>query len=170
MSEHSLTDTSPSDNVWFVNSGVSTHMTSHEHLFRELRKPDQHRYVETRDDTTRPVRHVENVPFGNDGKQTYLKNVLHVPTITKNLLSFDQIVEHGMQVQFKNEGCFVEKDGRLVAHSRREGRMFVLKSNEVKSAMFVKGLKLQTDLKRGTKESATSIVRSSKTCNQKEWS
>ena len=51
-------------------------MTSHKDWFRELMKPDQPRYVETRDDTTHPIRHVGNVPFGNNGKQTYLKNVM----------------------------------------------------------------------------------------------
>ena len=106
-------------------------MTSHEDWFQELRKPDRPGYVETGDDTTHSIRHIGNVPFGNNGKQTYLKNVLHVPTITKNLVSVGQIVEQGMQVRFNNEGCFIEKEGRLVAHGRREGQMFILESNEV---------------------------------------
>ena len=74
-------------------------MTSHEDWFRELRKPDQPKYIKTRDDMTHPIQHVENVPFGYDGKQTYLKNVLHVPTITKKLVSVGQIVEQGMHCQ-----------------------------------------------------------------------
>ena len=49
---------------------------------------------------THPIQHVENVSFKNDGKQSYLKNDLHVPTITKNLVSVGQIVEQGMQVRF----------------------------------------------------------------------
>ena len=68
--------------------------------------------------TTHPIRHIGNVPFGNNGHQTYLKNVLHVPTITKNLISVGQIVEQGMQVRFNNEGCFIEKGDRVVAHGR----------------------------------------------------
>ena len=53
--------------------------------------------VETGDDTTHPIRHIGNVPFGERGKQTYIKNVLRVPTITKNLVSVGQMVEQGMQ-------------------------------------------------------------------------
>ena len=87
MTTQGLTDTSSSDNVWFIDSGASKHMTSHENYFQELRKPDQPGYVEIGDDTTDPIRHIGNVSFGNDGKQTYLKNFLHVPTITKNLVS-----------------------------------------------------------------------------------
>ena len=107
---------------------------SHEDRFWELRKPGQAGYVETRDNTIHPIQYVEDVPVGNDDKQTYIKNDLHVPTITKNLVSVGQIVEQGMQVLFNHEGWFnIEKDGRLVAWGRREGRMFILKSNEVKS-------------------------------------
>ena len=80
-------NTFSSDNVWFVDSRVSNHMTSHKDWFRQQRKPDQPGYVEIGDDTTDPIRHIGNVSFGNDGKQTYLKNFLHVPTITKNLVS-----------------------------------------------------------------------------------
>ena len=76
-------------------------------------------------------------------KKTYLKNDMHVQTITKNLVSVGQIVDQGMQVRFHNEGCFNEKDGRLIAHGRREGRMFILESNKVRSAMFA----MSTDLK-----------------------
>ena len=70
------------------------------------------------------------------------KNVLHVPTITRNLVSVNQIVEQGIQVHFNNEGCFIKKDGRLIAKGHREGRMFILDSNEVNSAMFAKELKV----------------------------
>ena len=75
-----------------------------------------------------PIRHIGNVPFGERGKQTYIKNVLHVPTITKNLVSVGQIVEQGMQVRFNNNGCFIEKHGRVIAKGRRDGLLFILNS------------------------------------------
>ena len=86
------------EDVWFVDSGASNHMTSHKEWFLELREPERPGYVETGDDTTHPIRHIGNVPFGERGKQTFIKNVLHVPTITKNLVSVSQMVEQGMQV------------------------------------------------------------------------
>ena len=138
--------TSNSKDVWFVDSGASHHMTSHEEWFRDLRTPDRPGFIETGDDTTHPIRHIGNVPFGKEGEQTCIKNVLHVPTITKNLVSVGQIVEQGMQVRFNKEGCFIEKDGRLIAKSRKDGHMFILDSNEVKSAMFAKGLKTETSI------------------------
>ena len=84
---HASTSASASNNVWFVDSGASNHMTSHEDWFQELHAPERPGYVEIGDDMTHPIQHIGNVPFGNNGHQTYLKNVLHVPTITKNLSS-----------------------------------------------------------------------------------
>ena len=34
--------------------------------------------IETGDDTTHPIRHIGNVPFGKEGEQICIKNVLHV--------------------------------------------------------------------------------------------
>ena len=134
------------EDVWFVGSGASHHMMSHQEWFRDLRTPDRPDYIETGDDTPHPIRHIGDVPSGKEGEKTCIKNVLHVPTITKNLVSVDQIMEQGTQIRFNNEGCFIEKDDRLIAKGRREGRMFILDSNEVKSAMYAKGLKTETNI------------------------
>ena len=96
------TNTSILEDVWFVDSSASNHMTSHQEWFRDLRMPDQHGCIETGDDITHPIRHIDNVPFGKDGKNNCIKNVLHVPTITKNMFSVSQLVEQGMQVRFSN--------------------------------------------------------------------
>ena len=73
-------------------------MTSHQEWFRKLREPEGPGYVKTEDNTTHPIRHIGNVLFDEEGKQTYIKNFLHVPTIKKNLVSIGQMVEQGMQV------------------------------------------------------------------------
>ena len=91
-------NTSNSENVCFVESGASNHMMSNVEWFRELRKPEQPDYVETGDGTIHPIQHFENVPFNEEGNLTYMKNVLHVLAITKNLVSVGQIMEQGMQV------------------------------------------------------------------------
>ena len=81
-------------------------------------------------------------PFGK-GNNNYIKNVLHVPTITKNLVSISQIVEQGIQFRFNNR-CFIKKDGRLIAKGQRDDWMSILDPNEVKSAIYAKGLKTET--------------------------
>ena len=45
-------------------------------------------YVETGDDTAHLIKHTGDVSLTmQDGKVKYLADVLHVPTITKNLVS-----------------------------------------------------------------------------------
>ena len=119
----------PND-VWYVDSGASNHMTHHKNWFNELHVPEQPGYVETGDDTVHPIEHVGNVPLAmHDGKPKYMADVLHVPTITKNLVSVGQMVEQGLQVKFNSNGCFVEDPNnryRMVAKGKRIGRMFTL--------------------------------------------
>ena len=63
----------------------------------------------------------------HDGKTKSLSDVLHVPSITKNLVSVGQMVEQGLQVRFNAKGCFVEDFNdkcRLVAKESRIGCIF----------------------------------------------
>ena len=66
-------------------------------------------------------------------------SVLHVSTITKNLVLVRQIVDQGMQVRFTHLGCFIEEEGQIIAQGHREGRIFILDTNDVGTALFAKG-------------------------------
>ena len=63
-----------------------------------MEKPEQPGVIETGDDTPHPIEHIGDVPLSHVGQKGIMKNVLHVPTITKNLVSVEQIVDQGMQV------------------------------------------------------------------------
>ena len=87
------------DKLLYVDLGALNHMTSHGKWFKEMKQPVKLGYVEIGDDTTHPIAHVGDVPFSmQDGKVKCLTNVLHVPKITKNLVSVGQMVEQGLQV------------------------------------------------------------------------
>ncbi len=90
--------------------------------------------METGDDTAHPIRQIGKVPLSmQDGQMKYLKDVLHVPTITKKSVSIGQMVEQGLQVTFNPNGCFVENmknQGKLIAKGKRNGRMFTLDVND----------------------------------------
>ena len=115
-----------------------------------MKEPSKLGYVETGDDTMHPIAHVGNVPLSmHDGKEKYMADVLHVPTITKNLVSVGQMVEQGLQVRFNENGCFVEdfKDKcRLVAKANRVGRMFTLNVNMPKAKMATHGGEVIADV------------------------
>ena len=75
-----------------------------------------------------------------------MRNVLYVPTITKNLVLVGQIVDQGMQVRFTHLKCFIEEEGRIIAQGCQEGRMFILETNDVGIAMFAKGQKVESSI------------------------
>ena len=90
-------DVHANEDVWYVDSGASNHMMSHGEWFRDMKKLDALGYVETGDDTAHPIAHIGKVPLNmHDGKMKYLANVLHVPNITKNLVSIRQMIEQGL--------------------------------------------------------------------------
>ena len=154
MMQHAMTSTSENvgrneNDVWYVGSGASNHMTSHGEWFEDLQKPNASGYVQTGDNTTHQIEHVGNVSLrrGN-GKELPMRNVLHVPNIAKNLVSVGQIVDQGMQVKFNKAGCFIEKHGRLIARGKREGRMFTLDVDmpRITSVMFSHGSNIISDV------------------------
>jgi len=70
----------------------------------------------------------------------YLKDVLHVPTITKKLVSVGQMVEQGLQVTFKWMFYGRHEEPRQIDY-QRNGRMFTLDVNmpKVNSMLFTHG-------------------------------
>ena len=81
----------------------------------------------------------------------YLADVLHVPNITKNLVSVGQMVEQGLQVRFNADELYVEeykKNGKLVAQGKKVGRMFTLDVNvpELNAVMFAQGTSVVVDV------------------------
>jgi hypothetical protein len=124
------------NNVWYVDFGE---------WFRDTKDLKTPGFVETGDDTTHPITQFGKVPLSmQDGQTKYLKDVLHVPTITKKLVSVGQMVEQGLQVTFNPNGRFVEdmmNQGKLIAKGERNGRMFTLDVNmpKVNSMLFTHG-------------------------------
>jgi hypothetical protein len=128
-----------------VDFGASNHMASHGEWFRNTRDLKTPRFVETGDDTTHPITQINKVPLSmQDGQTKYLKDVFHVPTITKNLVSIGQMVKQGLHVTFNPNGHFVEdmnNQGKLITKRKRNGQMFTLDVNmpKVNSMLFTHG-------------------------------
>ena len=114
MKTSDSTSTSNWEDMWFIESCASYHMTSHQEWFHDLRTPNWSSYIEAWDDTTHPIQLI-----GNEDKNNCIKNVLQVPTITNNLFLVVQIMEQGMQVRFNNGGCFIENNGQHIAKGRK---------------------------------------------------
>ena len=84
---------SKQEEVWYIDSGAFNHMTNHEEWFTSLRELEQLGCVETDDDTIHTIEHIRDIPLSSVGQRGCMKNILHVPTITKNLVLVGQIVD-----------------------------------------------------------------------------
>ena len=84
-------------------------MMSHEEWFSYLEKSEQPGVVETGDDTPHTIEHVGEVPLSHVRQKGKLMNVLHIPTITKNLVLIGYIVDQGMQVRLTYLGASSKK-------------------------------------------------------------
>ena len=121
-------------------------MTNHEEWFSNLEKSDLSGVVETKDDTPHPIKHIEDVPLSHVSQKGIMRNVFHMPTITKNLVFVGQFLDQGMQIQFTHHKCYIEEEGKIIAQGRHEGRMFIVETNDVGIAMFGKGKKVESDI------------------------
>ena len=121
-------------------------MKSYKEWFSYLEKPMQPGVVATGDDSLHPIANVGEVPLSHVGKKGKLMNMLHIPTITKNLASVGHIVDREMQVRFMHLGCFIEEEDRVIAQGRRGGRIFILDTSDGGTAMFAKGQKVESDI------------------------
>ena len=75
------------------------------------------------------IKHIGDVRFQTTNVTNCLSEVLHVPTITKNLIFVGQIVEKGYQVRFTSKGCYVEdprKQFKIIAKGTKQDRLFTM--------------------------------------------
>ena len=50
------------------------------------------------------------------------------------------------QVRFTHHGCFIEDEGHVIVCGRKQGRMFILNTNDASATMFAKGQKVESDI------------------------
>ena len=121
--QYKMHSTTMQDDVWYVDSGASNHMTNNGNWFKELDAMRTPSYVEIGDDRVHPIEHIGRVPLVmQDGKFKHLEDVLHVPMITKNLESVGQMVDQGLQVRFNSHGD-LKIVGQLMAVTWRKKKM-----------------------------------------------
>ncbi len=98
-------------------------MTNHEEWFKDTKDLKTLGFVETDDDTTHPITQIGKVPLSmQDGQTKYLKDVLHVPTITKksSLYRLDGGTRFISDIQPKWMFCEKHEEPRQIDYQRRK--------------------------------------------------
>jgi hypothetical protein len=79
---------SMTSSTWYINSGASCHMTRNRNYFSELTEKDMQLIIEMGDDGKYRAKGVGVFKFERDsGKPLYLRDVLYVPRLKKNMVS-----------------------------------------------------------------------------------
>jgi hypothetical protein len=95
--------------VWYLDSGASYHMTGDKEYFSDLEEKDIRMHIEMGDDGRYSATGIGTITFQREsGKPFQLKNVLHVPSLKKNLVSIAMLEDKGYDVTFNSENAYLQ--------------------------------------------------------------
>ena len=99
------TFSSPSSPAWFMDSGVSKHMTSIAHSLKDLVPYDGHEQIIASNGQTLSISGIGSIGLSTPQNQSLkLSKVFFVPHLFANLVSVGQLVENGYSLFFPYSG------------------------------------------------------------------
>lgn len=115
------------EEVWFLDSGCSNHMTWDKDWFSELEERFN-RTVKLGNDTKMSVVGKGSVKVQVDGVIQVIPEVYYVPELRNNLLSLGQLQERGLAILIRDGTCklFHPNRGAIMQTDMSENRMFFL--------------------------------------------
>ena len=95
--------------VWYLDSGDSFHMIGNKELFSELEDKYLKMHIEMGDDDKYSVTSVGTITFQREHVAPLtLKNAMHVPRLTKNLVFVAMLKDRGYDVIFSKGKAFLQ--------------------------------------------------------------
>lgn len=138
--DHALS-ASDEDDIWYVDSGASSHMTGKKEFFDSLEESTYGSKIYLGDDSGYEIKGYGVIPVKlPNGKISHLQNVLYVPGIKKNLIFVSMITNQDMQVDFFKTH-YVIKDCReeIVATGMCVGSLYRLDVKSISKRAMVAG-------------------------------
>ncbi|XP_059650082.1 uncharacterized protein LOC132295826 [Cornus florida] len=103
------------DDVCYLDSGASKHMTGNKNLFSNLVEGD-HGQVTIGDARAYKIQGIGEVSFKtNSSKIEKMSEVYYVPGLKGNLLSTGHLLRKGYDIHFHDNACIMTKNNQLVA-------------------------------------------------------
>ena len=94
--------------VWYLDSGVSFHMTGDKELFSDLEEKDLQIHIEMGDNGRYSATEIGTITFEREsGNPFLLKDVMHVPGLKKNLVSIAMLEDKGYDIVFSDGKAFL---------------------------------------------------------------
>ena len=94
-----------------------------------MEKPEKPGVVETGDDTPHTIEHVGEVPLNHVGQKGKLMKVLHVPTITTNLVS-SRLLTRGCRFDLRTSDASSKKRAKFSRRGTEKGRCLSTKQTK----------------------------------------
>ena len=106
---------SPGNDTWLVDSGASKHMTGYEDSLSCFVQKESPHKVMLRDDSQYPIKGMGEASYKLDfGKSMNMKDVLYVPWLKKNLLSYSALDKKGFRVAFVDGKVLMWTKGKTI--------------------------------------------------------
>ena len=94
-------------NIWYVDNGVSCHMTGQKRFFKDLQEGGIGIHVMLGDDAQYQAHGVGTVSFQSEyEKPLSFVDVLYVLGLTKNLILVSTLKDEGLQVKFRDHSVY----------------------------------------------------------------
>jgi hypothetical protein len=145
-----LAFSSRQNDIWYVNSRASQHMTPNLNNFCVYNAIFPTQYVLLGDDNKHPISGEGIVSIMTfEGKLRKINDVLHVSSLTKNLLSMRNIVIFGYKVLFQNNKCILSnEEGKGIIEAILENDLYRLKNhNIVKKTLAIETNRTMSNIK-----------------------
>lgn len=115
------------EELWFLDSGCSNHMTGNKEWFSDLEE-DFNRTVKLGNDTRMSVVGKGNVKVQVNGVVQVIHEVYYVPELRNNLLSLGHLQESGLAILIHDGTCkvFHSSRGAIMETNMSGNRMFFI--------------------------------------------
>lgn len=119
---------------WWIDTGVTRHVCSDEELFAAFKEIENKKKLFMENSATFEIKCQGKVILKMiSGKWPTLNNVLYVPKICKNLVSWSLLNKHGFRIVFESDKVILSKRGMFVGTCYVFDGMFKLNVMIVKS-------------------------------------
>jgi hypothetical protein len=121
-----------SKSTWWIDSGVTIHITNslHEfHMRRTLRRGE--RSIRVTNGVEAKVEAIGELSLElNNSFILNLHNVLYVPSLNRNLISVSCLDDDGYDCQFGNRQCLILFDNKVTGLAFRQDKLYMLSIHE----------------------------------------
>ncbi len=122
--------------VWVVDSGASSHLTSRRELLQDYKKMAcATSFVVFGDGVKKAVAGTGTAVIETKDGTVTLKNVLHVPGACANLLSIGKAAEAGVDVTFHRGGCKLRSGSTVINVPQQNGVYVLERSSKGRTAL-----------------------------------